>query len=277
MEGLNYEFHCHHAADFFDEIFINDVTLSPSDTWNVNNDRVDISPRSTVTSYGRVYNSDYEYLRNKALDIAQRANIFTDVQFLYSPCDVAFAIAAIATGSVSYGRYGYYCIGSKLLRLYMDMHPDKFQDEASVTSTLRNVILSLLRCQNTNICPFDHPLSKQIVAERAEELRRKMGEVATLRLLRKMNSNTLIGKRYKKNSVVSTTFLDTQGNFERKRSRFGTVHVDNIRAHRSSKRTRTLSDTNVTPPGFIRSCAKVTPTTTGYYFGYMRNDATRNI
>lgn len=261
MEGLNYEFQCHHAADVFDEIFMCDAPIGTSYISNESNDRVDLSPRSAVTSQGcnkslylEVDCDDNENMRYKALDIAQRANIFSDVPFLYSPCDIAFAIAAIVSGSV---RSDSYCIRSKLVHLYHGMYPEKSHDH--IVSTLRKVILSLLNCQKMDLYPIMVPTSRRIVAERAEELRRILGEVATLRLLRKMNRFVLLGRRYTRDVVLPSTLSDTRAHVLRKRNRFSaTRREDNTTLYHSSKRKRT--DTEFTPPRLVRTCARITPT-----------------
>jgi hypothetical protein len=264
MEGLNYEFQCHHASDIIDEIFFNHITKNYSQNINESNNRVDLSPRSAVTSHVQNKCSHYtancdanERMRHKALDIAQRANIFSDAPFLYSPCDVAFAIAAIASSSILTDSY---CIGSKLLRLYFEMNPKTSQDEFTVSSTIGNIILSLVNCQKMDLFPNDNP-SNYILAERATELRRIMSEVATLRLLRKMSHNIFQMNRCTK---ISDSIL-------RKRSRHHASHMENkCSGHQhSSKRSRI--GTSFTPPHLIRTCAKITPTVTGYHLRYIQN------
>ena len=50
MEGLNYEFHCFHAADIIEEILYKDNSRSPSCIIG-DSDRLDISYRSAATTY----------------------------------------------------------------------------------------------------------------------------------------------------------------------------------------------------------------------------------
>lgn len=276
MEGLNYEFQCHHAADIIDEIFMNDIATSSLNISKEDNDCVHRSPRSAVTSsYGRnmslyrdIEEDDNEYVRQKALDIAHRANIFSDVPFLFSPCDVAFAAVVIASDSISAGSYS---IGSKLLNRYRDMNLERSQDERSIASSIQSVVLSLLRCKSMNFCSIDD--STHAVAKRAEELRRIMGEVATLRLLRKINNSNLLGRSYvRKNAVATTALSHVHNNSSRKRSQFCAALMEHHAfAHRSSKRTRTHYDTDFTPPRVLRTSAKITPTTSGFCFRYTRN------
>lgn len=282
MEGLNYEFHCYHVTDIIEEILLNNNFSSSSHNFNDSKVRVDSSPRSAATTYGcnnslchGVGFESSEYLRLKALDIAQRAYIFSDAPFLYAPRDIAFAIVAIASGSTSSDSY---CVGSKLLHQYNIMNPEKAKAKAelsSVTSQMHDVIFNLLHCPYMALCPTNDHHSKNIFTKRAEELRRVMSEVATLRLLRKMNCKKFYQEYFTK--VVATAVLDDADNDtlgKRKKRQRCTSHVANNKIkHQLSKRARTLFDVDFTPPHLIRSYAKITPSTIGtgtecYYFRY---------
>ena len=267
MEGLNYEFHCHHATDFIDEIFNYNFARISLRKSNERNDRVDISPRSTATwsgcdnsMYGEVDFDFSERRRQKALDVAQRAYIFTDIPFLYAPCDIALAVVAIASGSVCRDSY---CIGSTLLHQYMDMSLETFRTERStVVSAVSEAILNLFNCKAMDPCLADDNFSDHTIKNRAEELRHVMGEVATLRLLRKMN-NLRPHTETRKNAATKTMPLGNRDDFMRNQNRRCTDRVENNTIQcRPSKRTRTLFEIDFTPPRLIRTCAKITPTAT---------------
>jgi hypothetical protein len=276
MEGLNYEFHCHHAGDIIEEIFANIDTSSSVYTHNEGIDRVDISvsPRSTTTSNGynksnieNNFDDDHcEYLRHKALDIAQRADIFSDVPFLHAPCDIAFAIVAIVCGS--YSERTFY-IGPKLVYQYMDLYPEKSLLEMnSIVDTIRNIIIMLLRCPYMDIHPMYSYRPTHVVAERAEELRRVMGEVATIRLLRKMKRTNSRLTQQRPMTALATTVLSSSllslsrqdnNNFKKR------TCTDMVEKYTptSYKRSRpTFDETDFTPPRLVGKCAKITPTTT---------------
>jgi hypothetical protein len=279
MEGLNYEFHCYHSGDIIDQIFINmDIGDSQYDSQYALDDgyrRGDVSPRCSATSCGGC-NSSYsavnsdgvnsdgcEYLRQQAIDLAQQANIFSDIPFLYAPCEIAFAIAAIVTGA--YTTDNNCKIGSKLVHQYMDMYPEKSPDELNtIASTLRDIILNLKSCPNFDFCPSYHGSSTTSVAtERAEELRRVISEVATLRLLRKLQRKGLRHPHYLAEGVRSSLSFG----YGSIRGQVDPVYpVNSVNTlHYSSKRTRTQYETDFTPPHLIRQCANITPMSTIMY------------
>jgi hypothetical protein len=187
MEGLNYEFRCYHPGEVIENIFAN-ISIQPNHDSIGTSNRGDVSPRSTTNHYENDDSStcdsnDKDHLLLKALDVAKSAEIFTDAPFLLSPSDIAFAITAIVTGA--YCSEGYW-IASKLAKLYEDLYPEKSQEQLDMfIQTVRCIIRTLLNCSYLDLQPRGET-GTDFVMQRAEELRRAMGEVASMRLLRKM-------------------------------------------------------------------------------------------
>lgn len=190
MEGLNYEFRCYHAGEVIENIFAN-VSIESPQCCIEESSRGDVSPRSTKDQYeqddsfSRETYDKNDFLR-KALDIAKSAEIFTDLPFLSSPNAIAFAISAVVTGA--YCSEGYW-ISSKLARLFSRFFPEKSQEETNMfLHEVRRVIRTLLQCSYLNLGPSSET-GAGFVVQRAEELRRAMGEVASIRLLRKLRKS----------------------------------------------------------------------------------------
>jgi hypothetical protein len=175
MEGVNYEFRCHHISSIIETIFSDfAVVLSRP---NKIRGRGDFSPRASVD-----YHDDNTFLWQKAQDVAQRALIFSDAPFLFNPCHTAFAVTAIVMGSVtSEGN-----MGDKLQKYLTKRFPSKTKSDLHAFSeSVRVIIQMLVDCPSMDLRPTCGRAG-EIVAERADELRRILGEVATRRLLRKM-------------------------------------------------------------------------------------------
>jgi hypothetical protein len=193
MEGLNYEFRCYHAGEVIENIFAN-ISIRSHHSSTESSSRGDVSPRSTTDQFEHddtfsCETYDKDHLLQKALDVAKSSEIFTDLPFLSSPSTIAFAISAIVTGACC--RDGYW-ISSKFAKLCLQLFPKKSHEELNkFLHTVRCVIRSLLQCPYLNLQPTNES-SADFVVKRAEELHRAMGEVASMRLLRKLrNSHSL--------------------------------------------------------------------------------------
>lgn len=167
MEGLNYEFCCHHSISTIDEIYSSLTSLSGS------NDN----------SHCKVH-EDYERFRRQSIDVAMKLLIFSDTPFLFNPCHAGFAICAIVMGVVTKAGY----MGATLQE---HLHKKSALTAASMTEhmlfadTVRSAIQSLLQCSALDLRPNGRT-SEETAAARAENLRRVLGEVASIRLLQKM-------------------------------------------------------------------------------------------
>lgn len=174
MEGLNYEFRCHHVGSTIDILFSDSLLSCTPDKSRA---RGDLSPRASVE-----YRDEKAFLWRKALDIAQRALIFSDAHFLFNPCHTAFAVTAIAIGSVTVEGN----MSGKLQKYVAKLFPTKTKAELDdFSQSVGDIIHMLVNCPSLDLRPGCGHAS-EIIIERAEELRRVLGEVATIRLLRKM-------------------------------------------------------------------------------------------
>jgi hypothetical protein len=174
MEGLNYEFRCYHASSTIETIFADCAAFRSS---GESYGRGDLSPRTTFDCY-----DENIYLQQKALEVAQRALIFSDAPFLFNPCHTAFAVTAIVTGSVTEEGN----MGDKLQKYLEQSRPTTTMAELDAfTQSVRDTIHMLVNCPFMDLRPTGGRAT-EIVAGRAEELRRVLGEVATIRLYRKM-------------------------------------------------------------------------------------------
>jgi hypothetical protein len=186
MEGLNYEFRCHHASSTIDDIFDNVFTLAAMDSHQ--DEPGTISPRASPDFSS--CNSDFCRVKQMALDVAQRALIFSDAPFLFSPAQTGFAIAAIVTGSVTKAGY----MGSTLQKYWRNSASTTMSnaDLLSFSQSVRAAIHTLLNCPALDLRPT-RGAAQTIVTERAENFRRVLTEVATARLIRKRMRSQRVG------------------------------------------------------------------------------------
>jgi hypothetical protein len=178
MEGLNYEFRCYHTVATIEEIFA-EFSTDRSDF-----DRCvpgNVSPRAARDC--STYN-EFMYIKQTALEVAQQALIFSDTLFLNDPRHTAFAIAAIATGSVTKAGY----MGSKLHKYLAQITPATATATAAIiafSQSVRHAIRTLLSCPLLDLSPTQGAI-EEIFAQRAENFRRVLSQVALARALRKM-------------------------------------------------------------------------------------------
>jgi uncharacterized membrane protein len=124
------------------------------------------------------------YIKQTALEVAQQALIFSDTLFLNDPRHTAFAIAAIATGSVTKAGY----MGSKLHKYLAQITPATATATAAIiafSQSVRHAIRTLLSCPLLDLSPTQGAI-EEIFAQRAENFRRVLNQVALARALRKM-------------------------------------------------------------------------------------------
>lgn len=197
MEGLNYEFRCYHASPTIEELFtdFDALQMNAGESYH----RGDVSPRASFdySSY-----DEKEYLRQKALEVARRSQIFSDAPFLFAPTHVGYAITAIVTGSVTDDG----CVGAKLLQYVAANSSMNTKAELHCfCKSVQEVVLYLVNCPCMDLRPTCGRAG-EIIAERAEELRRVLGEVASVRLLRKLESSRSGSSVYLKRSRFETDF-----------------------------------------------------------------------
>jgi len=175
MEGLNYQFRCHHpdpaTRALSSEIF---EFLS--------------SKQYTGDRPGECFASETELLE-KAFEITRRVLVFSDAPFLFPPGHIAFAIVAFALKSVdSTGRM------KQLMHDFLrSRFPDKSVEERrDFSDHVHKVVRELLACPYMQVNPvasMSHTADnniKVVTQKCSEELRGVLKKVGSLRLLRRM-------------------------------------------------------------------------------------------
>jgi len=202
MEGLNYEFRCHHPNPTI-HMLANDVACFLSENKGLN---FCLDERDQTESYNKGDRSptsivDYreyaEDLLHRAMDVVQRSVVFSDALFLYPPGHTAFAIIAIAMESVD--KNGYF--GDEMQEYLVSRFPLKTEEEVlDFSRQVSRIIQMLVQCPWMDLQPTAGR-AQQIVAQRAEELRRVLGEVSHLRLLRKIDSKPAAARDRKRSPL----------------------------------------------------------------------------
>jgi hypothetical protein len=126
-------------------------------------------------------------MKQSALEVAQRALIFSDTLFLNDPRHTGFAIAAIVTGSITKAGY----MGSKLHNYLVQRTPPTATATAEIiafSQSVRDAIRTLLGCPLLDLSPAQGAI-EEIFAQRAENFRRVLNKVAKARVFRKMKRN----------------------------------------------------------------------------------------
>jgi hypothetical protein len=199
MEGVNYEFLCHHpenairvlATDLSsflsqskDSFFGLDVR-DPSESHNQGH----CSPTSTFDCEEQAD----EYLE-VAFDIWQRAIVFSDIPFMFAPGQIGFAVVTIAAGLVdSDGGMSDAMQDYLVTRL-----PLKTVDEILHFSRQVNQIIQILEGSPLMDLRESRIQSRDVVSQRAETLRAVFSTAANMRLTRQMNYNPSISRIHKR-------------------------------------------------------------------------------
>lgn len=173
MEGLNYEFICHHPHAALQDIST-DLAEYLSKEQELER-RGDVSPRSSAD-----YRTEYaDELLERGTEVQQRALIFSDAPFLFAPDCTAYAVMALVLQSVDEGG----CMGQAMQDYLASRFPDKsVADLACLASQVNQVIQFLLDCPLMDLQPAT--TTKDAVTERAEALREVLGKLANVRLLK---------------------------------------------------------------------------------------------
>jgi hypothetical protein len=203
MEGLNYEFMCHHACGLTESL-VTDVTeffreqTNPSRGLDICDPQVSCgeddddddtsnnarSPRSVTHSGGPTpYEPADEEAMEVAMDAMNQTLIFSDATFLFSPEAIAYAIVSIATESFRADGH----MSDDMQNYLITRHPFKTEDEILTFSReVGSVVVSLLRCQEMDLLPGKRR-SGAVIAQRAQVLRRVLVQVADIRLLTELH------------------------------------------------------------------------------------------
>mmetsp|Transcript_27679 Transcript_27679/g.60953 ORF Transcript_27679/g.60953 Transcript_27679/m.60953 type:complete len:511 (+) Transcript_27679:96-1628(+) len=215
LEGCDYRLRSHHpygaikvlASDVFSHFMhsreqndaISDyVTCSLDDTGGSEN--VYASPRSAVCehqSYRNFYNDDHlglDTLRERALSIAQSALVYSDINFLFQPGQIAFAAVALALDSHAY-NYDDDCptcnrLGTKMREYMCVRFSQKSEEEISeYEKEVSKIISTLEHCSAIDLEMFSpfwqfHQRRYEKTAEReAIKIRKAIFTASRLRVV----------------------------------------------------------------------------------------------
>lgn len=179
MEGLNYEFICHHPAPTMERLATDlSVFLMKEEELHEVDDNIvpPSSPRATV-DYSKEYSDE---LLERAFEIERRSLIFSDVSFLFAPNEIAYAIMALVLRSVNADG----CVGDTM-RAFLKEHVAG-AEQARMIENVNRIVRMLWKSPLMDLNKPDGTHGREIVTKRAEELREVLGKVANIRLLRSM-------------------------------------------------------------------------------------------
>lgn len=198
LEGLNYELRCHHPFEAI-RVLASDVTtfLSSPGEYGIKVSRNTIqygcySPHSVQDCFSE---ERIGTLCARAVAIAQSALVYSDINFLYSPGQIAFATVSIALEGNYYGR----CLGAAL-RSYLRMRfPQKTESElGEFEEDVKSIIYNLSSCPAIDLRKFCFGpgcSTRQSAHFRAAEVNRVFAIAASIRNHRKIILSTK-QKRY---------------------------------------------------------------------------------
>jgi hypothetical protein len=202
MEGLNYEFFCHHPENAI-RVLATDLSSFLSESENScfqfdgrdpteSDNRGHCSPRTTFDCEEQAY----EYL-DVAFDIWQRAIVFSDVPFMFAPGQIGFAVVTIAAGLV--GSDG--CMDDAMQEYLVHRLPLKTEEEIISFSRQVNRIIQALEDSPLMDLRGSSTPSKNVVSQRAETLRTVFSKAAEMRRTREMNRNPSMTRIRKRRSA----------------------------------------------------------------------------
>lgn len=165
MEGLNYQFRCHHpfsamqalALDYYDFLCDQDSAVQVADF---------LVP---------------EDILDRACAIAHRATIFSDVPFLFAPGHIGFACVSISLGCTVGEEGG---IGEDLMRYLENRFSSKSKEHLNrFVNSVNRVIRTLCACplMDLMIHSRSSQFTNKLAAQRAEETKRVLAKFANLR------------------------------------------------------------------------------------------------
>ena len=189
MEGVNYEFICHHPDDMIQDLLADVIDFmgeqrhlglsvdlhDPCETRNCD------SPRGVDSNIHNLEQPD-DMMEN-VMDAVNQTLIFSDAPFLFSPEAIAYAVTSIEMGSFHYGGH----MGDTMHTYLITRHPFKSEEEIlEFSREVGRVISCLLDSEDLDLVPGKRR-SSNVIAKRAEDLRRVLIQVADLRLLHQMS------------------------------------------------------------------------------------------
>lgn len=182
MEGINYQFRCHHPHSAMRALALDFTNF------------VEMRDEGGLQS-GPYDNSHVNELLERATAIVQRSMVFSDAQFLFAPGHVGFAVVAIALGS-AVGEDG--SIGDDLHQYLLDRFARKpREDLQAFLDKVSQIVRMLHRCEMMDLAPVGNNPSR-LVARRAEEMKRVLGKISSLRICVRRRSSWEPSRRVKR-------------------------------------------------------------------------------
>jgi hypothetical protein len=181
MEGINYEFRCHHAHSVLGTLIAQYSSFEPEKMGKGCDDTLCDSLRTRSSSPRALvdYRNDEDYLRKRAFEIVHRASVFSDTPFLFKPDFIALAVLAISSGSVSKGG----CMGKKFQTFLSQQAPAS--DENDFIKSVQEVIANLVECTEMDL-KRKRRGSRDAVEARTGDLCKILHKLADIRVHRKM-------------------------------------------------------------------------------------------
>lgn len=244
MEGVNYQFMCHHPDDMIQDLLADTADfMGEQKHLNLSLDSVDQvdvrscdSPRGVDSSI-HTYEKPDDMFEN-VMDAVNQTLVFCDAPFICSPESIAYAIICIETGSFHPGGH----MGDDMQSYLITRYPFKSEDEIlDFSRQVGRAIACLLECKDLDLVP-GKSRPGPVIAQRAEELRRVLVQVADLRLLYQ---------------------LDRYGGCAHSRKWKRRRQYDYCPRYRPTAAT---AATGKQPAANHRKMAKITPTNTGYVY-----------
>ena len=185
LEGLDYHLRCHHPYGAI-KVLAADVTryLSTLEGQyykidrNMRNCYSFESPRSIE---GFVVEERISSVCERAIAIAQGALVYSDINFLFPPGQIAFATVAISLEGISYGGR----LGSLMRGYLRDRFPKKPEEELrQFEMDVTSIICNLYSCEALDLNKFISGSSRckrKLVQNRAAEINRVFAILANIR------------------------------------------------------------------------------------------------
>ena len=240
MEGVNYEFLCHHPDDMIQDLLADVIDFMGEQQHlglSVDLREPQQEARNCESPRGVEANLDsYEHpddMMENVMDAVNQTLVFSDAPFMFSPESIAYAILCIETRSFEENGH----MGDVMQSYVVTRFPFKSEEEILTFSReIGNAIEFLLGSRDMDLLPGKRRASN-VIAQRAEDLRRVLMQVSDLRLFYQMSQ------------------------------------VDHLRSSRRKRRRMYGYTPGYRPSGsaagkqyVFRKMAKITPTNTGYVY-----------
>lgn len=188
LEGLNYQLRCHHPFGAI-RVLASDVTTflacrTEGDVKRSSRSSLQYGYRSPQTVDECYSEERTTSLCERAVAIAQSALVYSDVNFLFPPGQIAFACVAIALEGNDYGgRLG------AAMRSYLRMRfPQKTEEElCQFEFDVSSIICNLASCPAIDLhkfCSGSYTGRRHSAQSRAAEVSRVFGVAAGIRMRR---------------------------------------------------------------------------------------------